>query len=323
LDKRATVWTITPCNYPVEDIAELAELLRGARLRAGATPQPLRPSELAERFQRSRARHPEAFATTAAELANWHERLSEVAQAAHRWPSVVAHIDAALSADPKLADRPTADLIFTRRAQALAELGQFVEATTDLERAVQQDRGRFGTRQLLAHMSLVGGLAPQLSAACIAAVQDFAWAANDKSIFSSSWKFGVAWMCTLLPSTVSDLNGPLRFSDSMVEQAPHEFDALAKHGGLLYRAGRFKEASCEIDRHLRSTRIGMIGTILSCWQWPTAAPATHRPRSAPMKEPWKAGNATWPNPLPRFNGETLDFSTPWRPKRKLRLRQDR
>jgi tetratricopeptide (TPR) repeat protein len=117
-----------------------------------------------------------------------------------------------------------------------------------LERAVLRDRGRFGTRQLLAHTSAVGGLATQLSAACLAAVQDFAWAANDKSMFSGSWKFGVTWMCTLLPGAVSDFNAPLRFIDSMIEQWPDGFDPLAKKGALLFRAGRFEEASCEIDR---------------------------------------------------------------------------
>ena len=60
-DKTARLWDVSPTDWPVGDVATLAELASAARLGADGGLHALAGSEIDQRLKRFREQHPEVF----------------------------------------------------------------------------------------------------------------------------------------------------------------------------------------------------------------------------------------------------------------------
>jgi WD40 repeat protein/tetratricopeptide (TPR) repeat protein len=238
-DREARVWELRPCNYSQAQIASLGELLSGEKLDPAGAFVPSSPEEIPKRFDDLRSTLPEAVReTTSHEQALWHEELSAKAVDARLWQSVIGQVNYALNLEPALMETPTFDEVFSRRAQAHAELGQWSEAVADFRQAVQLAPDKIYNRYDL--------MIALLAAGCLEAYQKewgyaFDHVKQMKTQHNSVLQKGVAEFTLLIPCAVGT-NTAINTSRAL-ELCDGKADANGYFKSLvLYRAGRFEQA---------------------------------------------------------------------------------
>jgi WD40 repeat protein/tetratricopeptide (TPR) repeat protein len=265
----ARVRELTREDRPLDDVLTLAGLLAQGRVEATLGPIPLDEDALQTAWQALRPKYPADFEATSAEVAAWHRREAEEAEATAHWFGARWHLNKLLAAEPaveparpKRAEvRPAPGAVqlnvenvakggdrkavgpeaWLRRGLAQAQLGQWQEADKDLSRALEL--GTEGPRPLyhLALIRLAADDLPGYRKAC-ATLWDrfFGQTANPDTALVLAWT-GVAGLDALADPALL-VAAAERAGASRSPRAA----AGRVLGPALYRAGQYQKAADQL-----------------------------------------------------------------------------
>ncbi len=163
-----------------------------------------------------------------------------------RWTDLASRLGQQVTAEPANA--------FGRflRAYARAELGQWQQAVEDFEAAITLDDTDPGTWYYLTIAQLGAGQDKECRRTCERMFQRFG-IDYGASIFMVRAYRGV-------PNALTDHTTVLAMAEALQKSLPRVADALSDLGGVLYRAGRFREAVQPLEEALKLRKPGEVST---------------------------------------------------------------
>jgi WD40 repeat protein/tetratricopeptide (TPR) repeat protein len=275
-------WELSPDPRPVDDLVRLAQVLSRHRMSDSGTIISLAANDLQKEWQALRSKYPEEFRHDCPDMPSWHRQEVEdalssrpqtfgLSQGVYTFDDRPESAAAIFHLDPLIAAEPASVPLLLQRAGLHARLGHWEQAVDDYAKAIDQgakgwepwhERGlahaQFGqwdkasesfaraatfpdapsevwTHHALLRMHL--GDQKGYRAACARLVERF----------SDNDPYAVFQTCALAPDAVTDLNRVVQLAEK--EDASFEnCHSLATLGGLLYRAGRFKEAVAKLTK---------------------------------------------------------------------------
>ncbi|MGH7971660.1 MAG: tetratricopeptide repeat protein, partial [Limisphaerales bacterium] len=191
---------------------------------------------------------PEAFRTTPAQRAYWHEQMARVASASKLWQAVVFHVTRCLQLQPSLPESPTGDQLLTLRGDALAQLGRFGEAESDFQRAAQIDPWNLSSWLLWGSAALAQDRTNAYSEICEKAFAHFTDSTNTDSTTLQLERAVVAGYASY--PGLPDYSLPLRFIDELLQAHKDSpgIQGLTIRGKLQYRVGAPQKAIEDLER---------------------------------------------------------------------------
>jgi WD40 repeat protein/tetratricopeptide (TPR) repeat protein len=245
-DGRVCVWRLEPCGYSVQQVASLAEVLCARDVDNPNSPVP--PQKTGAELESLRRDIPEAFRTTPAQRAYWHEQMARVACASKLWQAVVFHIARCLQLQPSLPESPTGDQLLTLRGDALAQLGRFSEAESDFQRAVQIDPWNLSSWQRWAAAALAQDRTNAYSEICAKAFAQFTDSTNTDSTTLHLEQAVVASYASY--PGLPDYSLPLRFIDELLQASKDSpgLEGPTVRAKLEFRVGAPQKAIEDLER---------------------------------------------------------------------------
>jgi serine/threonine protein kinase/tetratricopeptide (TPR) repeat protein len=125
---------------------------------------------------------------------------------------------------------------WTERATVFLELGRWEEAFADLQSILAANPNDVVSHYRLALAALGASDVEGYHRACSTMIHHFGGTAD------SSITHRVAWTCALAPDAVQNLNFVVTLAEKAASQDPNNSQYATALGGILYRAGRWREA---------------------------------------------------------------------------------
>jgi hypothetical protein len=173
---------------------------------------------------------------------SWNEVQARAAEREHAWFAVAWHSDRLLAQQPDQLDW------LKRRANARAELGQWVDCADDLARASElAGKPDFWLLCQRALASVKTNDTDEYYSLCQRLLANYGATRNPSTANS------VAWIATLLPPPESDRSWLVDLAEFAEVYAPTQnsrYAAANTLGMVLYRAGRFEEAISTLNQAL-------------------------------------------------------------------------
>jgi tetratricopeptide (TPR) repeat protein len=242
----ACVWKPQLCGYSPQQVATLAEVFCA---RDGDNPDsPVPPDKTEAELESLQRALPEAFRTTPAQRAYWHEQMARVASATKLWQSAVFHLSRCLQLQPSLPGTPTGDQLLARRGDALAQLGRFKEAESDFQRAVQIDPWNLTSWLDWAAAALAQDRTKAYSEICAKAFAQFTDSTNIDST-TQQLEDAVVASYASYPG-LADYVLPLRFVNELLKTHNDSLGLQMRtvRGKLQYRVGAAQKAIEDLER---------------------------------------------------------------------------
>jgi tetratricopeptide (TPR) repeat protein len=173
-----------------------------------------------------------------ARLLAFHQRRAAELETAGDWTGALRHLE------PLCRALPWREAIPLRRAQALAETGQWERAAAGFAGLLAARRGTIEYRLVwywsaLAHLR--AGDTAGYQRACAGMLQQFA--SGDRRERDLT-----AWTCAFGELDAERREEALRIAERLVSEKPEDASALDTLGALLYRVGRYQEARSALQR---------------------------------------------------------------------------
>lgn len=92
-DGTTRLWDFTPDVRPIDDIAQLAQLLSGRRLDATGSLVAVSATKLAENWDTLRQKYPQQFSVKPEEIVAWHSEEADVCEQSQSWFAAVFHLN--------------------------------------------------------------------------------------------------------------------------------------------------------------------------------------------------------------------------------------
>jgi WD40 repeat protein len=210
------------------------------------------------------------------EKAAWHRQQADECADERRWDAAVFHLDRALTVFPDQAD------LRASRGFALASLGRWEKSARDYDRAVELSppKGPLWFRCALVH--LAAGDRDGYHRHCATLLDRYGRTDNPDV---ASW---VAWNCKLTSDALPDFGPAVRLAEKAVVAKPRDNFRLNTLAGVLYRAGRYREAVERLQESMKATSGG--GSV---WDWVWLTMAHARLGDAAEAEKWRGRVARW------------------------------
>jgi WD40 repeat protein/predicted Ser/Thr protein kinase len=188
--------------------------------------------------------------TTEAQRA-WHRQEAEASEQARQWLAAIWHLDRLIPLGPARA-APGSGLagvrqsfieqrqLFTRRAGAYAELGQWQSAAQDYTRTVVLATDNATLWHFLALTRLAHGDDAGYRKACAAMVKRFSHSANEDV------KQLVARVCVLAPDALADFAPVVMLAERRAARHPEACLSFHTLGAVLYRGGQTEAAVAKL-----------------------------------------------------------------------------
>jgi WD40 repeat protein/tetratricopeptide (TPR) repeat protein len=273
-------WDLSPDPRAVEDLVRLAQVLSRHRMSDSGTIISLEANELQKEWQVLRSKYPEEFRHDSPDMPSWHRQEVEdalssrpqsfgLSQGVYTFDDRPESSAAIFHLDPLIAAEPASVPLLLQRAGLHARLGHWEQAADDYDKATDQgakgweawhQRGLVHAQlgqwdkasesfarattfpdapsEVWTHHALLRlylGDSKGYRAACARLAERFG--DNDP--------FAVTQTCALAPDAVTDLNRVVQLAEK-VRASTGNSSILATLGGVLYRAGRFKEAAAKL-----------------------------------------------------------------------------
>jgi WD40 repeat protein/tetratricopeptide (TPR) repeat protein len=240
------LWTIESTDAPLDQLADLAVVLAGARLDGQGGQSPIKPDEYALSHAHLAARHPDWFAATELDRAARLDAAARSYAATGHWAWALRRLDALTAADPD-------DLeLRRRRGEAHAHLGHWAQAGDDYEAAAGAESDDEDVWYPAAAVFARTEDWARLKALATRLLEKFGrtekgWAAE-----------GLATVASLAPDAPPDPR-VVALAYRALEARPAHHDPLTALGAALLREGRLDEAAKYLTEALRNHPEG--GTI--------------------------------------------------------------
>jgi WD40 repeat protein/serine/threonine protein kinase/Tfp pilus assembly protein PilF len=211
-----------------------------------------------------------------AAVAAWHEQQANDCAAAEQWAGAVFHLDRALEAGPGRAD------LYEKRGNAHAALGHWRPASEDYARAVEggPPDGLVWFKRALTLLAL--GDREGYRRHCARLLERYG---KTDDPWVAIW---VAWNCKLTPDALADFTPAVRLAEKAVAAAPKDDFRLNNLGGVLYRAGRYRDA---VERLTQSMKVRDDGNFV--WEWLWLAMAEQRLGHGEEARKWLKQAGDW------------------------------
>jgi WD40 repeat protein/serine/threonine protein kinase/tetratricopeptide (TPR) repeat protein len=157
----------------------------------------------------------------------WHEREAQSCAQSGRWFAAIFHLQHAIAAEP------SRWVLYGRRGNAHAELGQFEQAAADFTRGLEIAPDHLGLWHHRAILYLSAGDSAGYQGACKIMLQRCPRSRDPNSM---------AWMCTLAPDAVADPTLPVQLAKEALLARPGDYASLNTLGAALYRSGEYSAA---------------------------------------------------------------------------------
>jgi WD40 repeat protein/tetratricopeptide (TPR) repeat protein len=239
-DGTVHAWTMPVCNYSIDEIGQLAELLFAGRIDATGSVSPISAEKMDELYSELSLNRPDAFATNPQEYAKWHDQMADIAFEEKRWKMVLWHSERMVESNPMILQQPTADSLFLRRGLALAELDRISEAEKDFEHAVQLDSDNISAWDFWMYTLLLQNRTNEYTEACARVYQQMAWPAKMHTIHSVSLRLTLASFTGRSPNAIAA--GNPAFDLLPPETADNSAGLGFIRGQLLFRSKLASEA---------------------------------------------------------------------------------
>ncbi|MEO8428751.1 MAG: hypothetical protein ABI651_16760, partial [Verrucomicrobiota bacterium] len=280
-DEVVRLWTLGSWSGDAATLADLAELLSGHKPGAASTMRPVVAEDTARLFDGLRAKRPDLFEATPADVLKWHRQLAAEAARLVVWRTALWHWERILAANPKDTDA------LLQHGVANAELGRWVEAKRDFEAALALEPGDvrnhirlatalLGTEDLAAYRQVAAqalrrfGGAPAL--------------ADRPALAELSWA---------LPDAFADPKAVSGLMRDALAQRPRNSLYVRSYAIALYRAGEIEAALTELERYRRGFGPGERFDLLSNFFYVLASHRTGKAVQA---------NRLWQEMAPQFQG---------------------
>jgi WD40 repeat protein/tRNA A-37 threonylcarbamoyl transferase component Bud32/Flp pilus assembly protein TadD len=236
-DGTALAWPLVTLDWPLVDLAGLAQLFGGESVTSDEPGRPLPALRIVASWNELRARHPGVFQVAPRTASAWHHSQAEDVAELGRWSDALPHFEAALALTP------TRWRLVFGRARARAELGQWDGAVADLLRAAEL---------------VPGELEPVYDAALIHLRQSrlASFEARRASLFRTwgettnpdraRWAAHTAILAPI--ANHSDRVRAVAWAATALEIEPDRAERLVLHGAALLRAGRPSDALAELAK---------------------------------------------------------------------------
>jgi WD40 repeat protein/tetratricopeptide (TPR) repeat protein len=238
-----SVWKPEPCGYSPQQVASLAEVLCGMDVDNLDFPVP--PEKTQSELESLQRALPEAFRTTPAQRAYWHEQMANVAAAIKLWQSVIFHVSRCLQLQPSLPGTPTGDQLLRLRGEALAQLGRFKEAESDFQRAIQIDPWDLRNWVNWFSAALAQDRTNAYGEICAKAFAQFTAPTNTDSTTKQLETAVIAWNASY--PGLPDYSLPLRFVSEFLKTHSVGLEQRTVRGKLQYRVGAVQKAIEDLE----------------------------------------------------------------------------
>ncbi len=121
-DGTTRLWDVTPDTRPVEEIAQLAQLISGRRIDNTGSLVAVPSATLAETWTKLHSKYPQQFTIKPDEIVAWHTEEADVCEQSGAWYAAVFHLNWLADRDTKNPD------LLKRRDDALAKLKEITAA---------------------------------------------------------------------------------------------------------------------------------------------------------------------------------------------------
>jgi WD40 repeat protein/tetratricopeptide (TPR) repeat protein len=277
-------WDLSPDPRPVEDLVRLAQVLSRHRMSDSGTIISLAANDVQKEWQALRSKYPEEFRHDFPEMPSWHRQEVEdalssrprtfgLSQGVYTFDDRPESSAAIFHLDPLLAAEPASVPLLLQRARLHARLGHWEQAANDYDKAIDQgakgweawhERGLAHAQvghwdkasesfarattfpdapsEVWTHHALLRlylGDSKGYRAACARLVERF----------SDNDPIAVTQTCALAPDAVTDLNRVVQLAEKARASTGNSY-ILATLGGVLYRAGHFKEAAAKLTESM-------------------------------------------------------------------------
>jgi WD40 repeat protein len=244
-------------------------------------------------FWESESRAPSPQSARAFDAANraWHERELKQADADKNFFTAAFHLSGLIRLQPTVANH------YGRRAQVLAELGEWESAGADLDQALAMSGRQAAVPYWRAVLALKQGDRPMYRELCERYADEFR-DTNNAAIANL-----VAWTCSLSPEAASTAPVAVELARRAVATKTQDAGWVGTLGTALYRAGLFEDARTTL---LDAVQFQGQGGYIE--DWSLLAMTCYRLGQIDEAKGWLARVEEWFNQNP--NQETSPNSSP-------------
>jgi WD40 repeat protein/tetratricopeptide (TPR) repeat protein len=238
------IWDLSHDHRPAGDLLRLARMLSGSEVHDTYGLVPVEAADRAADWRALRQQYPDDFLPSPRQVLAWHGREAEALELIDQPGPAIAHLN------PLVAAHPTQASLYVRRAEALAELGHWEEASRDGAKAIALGAGDVTIWYRQALVQLAIGDTTGYRATCTGMLDRFR--PDDRAEEAPL----VGMVCSLAPGGVADPARLLALLEKAVQSHAEDGVALSALGAVLYRAGRFDEAVQRLDEAAKAPHYG-------------------------------------------------------------------
>jgi WD40 repeat protein/tRNA A-37 threonylcarbamoyl transferase component Bud32 len=238
-DPSAKVWALSRSSLPAEELDRIARLLSGVAVAPNGGETPVAAAELVRIHEELAARRPDAISTPVEEVLAWREAEARSFLDSREWSAALACYDVLLRAAP-------GNLRFLEsRGDCHAGLRDWARSASDMLEAIAAGSDDILLRNKAVLLLLKQGDLARYRELCETIVRDYGSGGGPWT------RDAAAYLCSLGPGSVADLDRVVAIERQVVAEAPDEYAYRDTLGAILYRAGRFEEAIRELEKSIR------------------------------------------------------------------------
>ena len=257
-DKSAKYWEISRADESLPVLERLAGVVSGFVIDRQGGQSPRSPAEVCRDHRDLLVTMPVAFMASKNELASW---LDLEARAMENAGLFAAATDCY---DQLLAEEPRNYVMFSRRGEVKAWLGQWKEAKDDMLVAVELGADDMATWYGAALLCLKLGETHKYQ-------ELRAYLFDRYGHIQDPWRADqLAFLCTLAPDTAGLMKKVLPMAQRLAERRREDYDSNVTYGAALFRAGQFENAIEQFDEAIRHE-----GDRGKPWHWLLLAMANY------------------------------------------------